>query len=117
VTHLLPDADPASVSDAIKSEGALIARSPTARELVMHPTALDATEALLAEATKFQLHLTAAIAIGPGQPAQPLHRDQWAFDFFPFPVGFDVQCNTIRAMTDFTEENGATRIVLGSKSR
>jgi ectoine hydroxylase-related dioxygenase (phytanoyl-CoA dioxygenase family) len=42
---------------------------------------------------------------------QPIHRDQWAFDFFPFPVGYEVQCNTLWAMTDFTEANGATRLV------
>jgi ectoine hydroxylase-related dioxygenase (phytanoyl-CoA dioxygenase family) len=94
--------------------GALIARSPTSRELVMHPLALATTAKVLGHATNFQLHLTQAIAIGPGQPAQPIHRDQWAFDFFPFPKGYEVQCNTIWALTDFTEENGATRVVPGS---
>ncbi len=91
--------------------GALIARSPSARELVMHPLALGATALVLAHSTNFQLHLTQAIAIGPGQGAQPLHRDRWAFDFFPFPNAYEVQCNTIWAQTDFTEENGATRVV------
>ena len=43
-----------------------------------------------------------------------IHRDQWAYDFFPFPKGYEVQCNTIWAMTDFTEENGATRVIPGS---
>jgi len=94
--------------------GGLVARSPLCRELVMHPLALAATGALLEHSHKFQLHLTQAIAIGPGEPAQTIHRDQWAFDFFPFPKGYDVQCNTIWAMTDFTEENGATRVIPGS---
>ncbi|HEX3792992.1 MAG TPA: phytanoyl-CoA dioxygenase family protein [Acidimicrobiales bacterium] len=94
--------------------GALIARSPASRQLVMHPLALATTAAVLAHATNFQLHLTQAIAICPGQESQPIHRDQWAFDFFPFPKGYNVQCNTIWAMTDFTEENGATRLVVGS---
>jgi Phytanoyl-CoA dioxygenase (PhyH) len=94
--------------------GSLIARSPSARQLVMHPLALGTTDAVLAHATNFQLHLTQAIAIGPGQPAQAIHKDRWAFDFFPFPAGYEVQCNTIWALTDFTEANGATRIVLGS---
>ena len=96
--------------------GSLIARSPSARQLVMHPLALGTTSNLLAHATNFQLHLTQAIAIGPGQPAQPIHKDRWAFDFFPFPPGYEVQCNTIWALTEFTEENGATRIVLGSNT-
>jgi hypothetical protein len=94
--------------------GALIARSPSSRELVMHPLALGTTALVLAHATNFQLHLTQAIAIGPGQGAQPLHRDRWAFDFFPFPNAYEVQCNTIWALTDFTEANGATRVVPGS---
>jgi hypothetical protein len=94
--------------------GALIARSVSSRELVMHPLALGTTALVLSHATNFQLHLTQAIAIGPGQGAQPLHRDRWAFDFFPFPNAYEVQCNTIWAMTDFTEENGATRVVPGS---
>ena len=94
--------------------GALIARSPASRELVMHPLVLAASARFLGHATNFQLHLTQAIAIGPDSPAQPIHRDQWAFDFFPFPAGYEVQCNTIWALTDFTEANGATRVVVGS---
>jgi hypothetical protein len=94
--------------------GSLIARSPSCRELVLHPLALGAARTLLGHATNIQLHLTQAIAIGPGETAQPIHRDQWAFDFFPFPQGYEVQCNSIWAMDDFTEENGATRVVVGS---
>lgn len=91
--------------------GGLVARSATCRDLVMNPLVLDATRETLKDATSFQLHLTQVIAIGPGEPAQVIHRDQWAFDFFPFPRGYDVQCNTIWAMTDFSEENGATRVI------
>jgi hypothetical protein len=94
--------------------GGLIARSPTCRELVMHPVVRDAVGGVLGHATTFQLHLTQVIAIGPEEPAQQIHRDQWAFDFFPFPPGYEVQCNTIWAMTDFTEANGATRLIPGS---
>jgi ectoine hydroxylase-related dioxygenase (phytanoyl-CoA dioxygenase family) len=94
--------------------GALVARSATCRELVLHPLVLATTRAVLADATSFQLHLTQVIAIGPGEPAQKVHRDQWAYDFFPFRKGYEVQCNTIWAMTDFTEENGATRVMPGS---
>ncbi|MGH3578836.1 MAG: phytanoyl-CoA dioxygenase family protein, partial [Mycobacterium sp.] len=94
--------------------GALIARSPACRELVMHPLVLETTGGFLAHATNFQLNLTQAISIGPDQPSQPIHRDQWAFDFFPFPKGFEVMCSTMWALTDFTEANGATRVVMGS---
>ncbi len=94
--------------------GALIARSPLCRELVMHPLVLGSARKLLAHAMTIQLHLTQVIAIGPGEPMQTIHRDQWAFDFFPFPKDYDVQCNTIWAMTDFTAQNGATRVIPGS---
>lgn len=94
--------------------GALVARSETARELVLDPLVLATVERVLAHSTSFQLHLTQIIALGPGQPAQGIHRDQWAFDFFSFPPGYEVQCNTIWALTDFTERNGATRVIPGS---
>lgn len=94
--------------------GGLIARSPTCRELIMHPLILGVTKDLLADATSFQVHLTQVIAIGPGSAAQQIHRDQWAFDFFTFPAGYEVQCNTLWAMSHFTEANGATRVVPGS---
>ena len=94
--------------------GGLVARSPRCRELVMHPLILGTAGKLLEHASSFQLHLTQVIAIGPGEPMQTIHRDQWAFDFFSFPKDYEVQCNTIWAMTDFTEENGATRVIPGS---
>lgn len=94
-----------------KRTGALIARSPSSHSLVQHPLVLDVTGRLLHQAKSYQLHLTQTIAIGPDSPGQAIHRDQWAFDFFPFPADHDVQCNTIWAMTDFTEENGATRVI------
>jgi ectoine hydroxylase-related dioxygenase (phytanoyl-CoA dioxygenase family) len=80
----------------------------------MHPLILGTAGELLSHAASFQLHLTQVIAIGPGEPAQMIHRDQWAFDFFPFPRDYEVQCNTIWALTDFTQENGATRVIPGS---
>lgn len=94
--------------------GALLARSETARALVTDRTIRSVVDAVLAHATSYQLHLTQVISIGPGETAQPIHRDQWAFDFFPFPKGYEVQCNTLWALTDFTEENGATRVIPGS---
>jgi ectoine hydroxylase-related dioxygenase (phytanoyl-CoA dioxygenase family) len=94
--------------------GGLIARSETCRDVVTHPLVLGTVKNLLKDATTFQLHLTQVIAVGPGSESQMIHRDQWAFDFFPFPTGYEVQCNTIWAMTDFTEENGATRLIPGS---
>ncbi|HYK16704.1 MAG TPA: phytanoyl-CoA dioxygenase family protein [Bryobacteraceae bacterium] len=94
--------------------GALIARSPICRKLVMHPLAISTAGKVLSHATSYQLHLTQVISVGPGEPAQAIHRDQWAFDLFSFPKGYEVQFNMIWAMTDFTDENGATRVIPGS---
>ena len=80
--------------------GALLARSPAFRDLAAHPLVLGALDRVLGDhATSYQLHLTQVIEIGPGEPAQLVHRDQWAFDFFPFPAGFEVECHTMWAMT------------------
>jgi ectoine hydroxylase-related dioxygenase (phytanoyl-CoA dioxygenase family) len=95
--------------------GALIARAPTSHQLAAHPLVLATLDRVLGDhATSYQLHLTQVIDIGPGEPGQMVHRDQWAFDFFPFPPGFEVECHTMWAMTDFTDENGATRVIPGS---
>ena len=94
--------------------GTLVARSPRSREVIMNRTVLDVTARALAHASTFQLHCTQIISVGPGSPPQPIHRDQWAFDMFPFPPGFDSTLATMWALTDFREENGATRVVPGS---
>jgi hypothetical protein len=96
--------------------GALVARSPACRELIMHPTLLGACDAFLKRACdRYQLHLTQVIRIRPGQPRQPLHRDRLAWGGF-LPPSIEPQLNTIWAMTDFTQANGATQIVPGSPS-
>ncbi len=96
--------------------GALIARCPASRELVMHPLAVGVVGGFLDHVTSFQLHLTQIISIGPGESQQKLHRDQMAFDFFPFPDDYHVQCNTMWALTDFTAENGGTHVIAGSSA-
>jgi ectoine hydroxylase-related dioxygenase (phytanoyl-CoA dioxygenase family) len=100
---------------ATRRIGALIARSPSARTLVAHPTMLATLDLLLGDhGSTFQVDLTQLIDIGPGEPGQMIHRDQWAFDHFRFPVGFEAKISTMWAVTDFTEEMGATRVIVGS---
>ncbi len=96
--------------------GALIARCPAARRLVMDPLVIATARDFLQQATTIQLHLTQIISIEPGESAQKLHRDEMAFDFYPFPADYHVQCNTMWALTDFTVENGATQIRPGSSA-
>lgn len=94
--------------------GALAARSPSCRALIMHPLVLNAARRFLAPFTdRIILHLTQTIHIHPGSQAQPLHRDRLAWGkHIPKPI--EPQFNTLWALTDFTAENGATRCVPGS---
>lgn len=96
--------------------GMLIARCPAVRAMVMHPLVVGTVRDFLSHATTVQLHLTQIISIEPGETQQKVHRDQMAFDFYPFPADYHVQCNTIWALTDFTAENGATHILPGTSA-
>jgi ectoine hydroxylase-related dioxygenase (phytanoyl-CoA dioxygenase family) len=94
--------------------GALVARTPTCRDLVLNPTVLGAARAFLKPWTeRLLLHLTQTIYIHPGQGAQVLHRDRLAWGTH-LPLSIEPQFNTIWALTDFTAANGATRVVPGS---
>ncbi|CAB3693806.1 phytanoyl-CoA dioxygenase family protein [Trinickia soli] len=97
-----------------KRTGGLISRSPSVRELILNPTILETTRRFLAHATTFQIHCTQVVSLHPGAKAQTLHQDEVAWDMFPFPPDYHAQCNTLWAMTDYTEDMGATRIVPGS---
>ncbi len=93
--------------------GALVARSPLSRALITDARILGICDRiLLPSAERYQLHLTQVIRIRPGQEAQPIHRDRWAWGTHLKNV--EPQLNTIWALTDFTKANGATQVVPGS---
>ena len=50
-----------------------------------------------------------SIVIGPGETAQPIHADDQVMPLVKPHVA--TVCNTMWALTDFTEVNGATRII------
>lgn len=111
---ITPGADDFS-GKSTRRAGALVARSVASHDLIGHQLILDVAEGFLWPGkSTFQLHLTQMIAIGPGSPAQPLHRDQWCFDFFAFPDDVEVELSTMWALTDFTTATGATRVLPGS---
>lgn len=97
--------------------GGLAARSDAFVDVLVHPLLVGVAEqALLPACGSIQCADTQAMAIGPGEVAQYLHRDQSTWGWFN-RLGVDgpeVSISAMVAVTDFREENGATRIVPGS---
>ena len=94
--------------------GALVAASPAAREVVQDDLVLGVARSFLEPfCRRIQLMLTQIISVYPGEKAQMLHRDRLAWGGF-VPREIETQLNTMWALTDFTLENGATRVVPGS---
>lgn len=94
--------------------GALIARSEICRRLATHPKLVEIAEGLLGQfSPTIQLSLTQAVNIAPGEGAQILHRDRGLWGGH-IPRRIETQLGTMIAVTDFTHENGATRVVPGS---
>ena len=99
---------------ATKRIGALMARSPACRELVLDRRVLGACDLYLKPyGDGYQLHFTQAVQIGVGQGAQPLHRDRGVWGRY-LNRSIETQFSTIWAVDEFTAENGATQIVPGS---
>ncbi len=96
--------------------GALIARMPSSHNFVMDDRVLSLAKAFLSPYTeKITLHLSQATTIYPDEEAQLIHRDRFAWGTH-IPKVIEPQFNTLWAITDFTAENGATRIVPGSQN-
>ncbi len=92
--------------------GAPLARSATFRTIATHPAIMAAGDHILGHATSWRFSAAEYIEIGPGESPQQLHRDQWKYDMVDFD--FEVELNGMWAITDFTEENGATRVIPSS---
>lgn len=89
--------------------GALVARSPTARKLITNELVLGVVGKALPY--MFQIGLTEMVSLAPGSPAQFLHQDQSVLGPYPFDKNYELMITTIWAISDFTEEMGATRFV------
>ena len=97
-----------------KRIGGLLAKSKGCRKVAEHELPLKTAKAVLGPfCDDFQLHFTQAVAIGPGEAGQMLHRDRGVWGGY-LSRKIETQLSTIWAITDFTHENGATRLVPGS---
>ena len=89
---------------------ALFAKTRCFDEWAIHPLVTGVLDRVLGE--YYQLSAPTGIEIGPGEVAQVLHHDDSIYPLTkPHP---EVVLNTMWPLDDFTEVNGATRIIPGS---
>ncbi|MGH9028118.1 MAG: phytanoyl-CoA dioxygenase family protein, partial [Acidimicrobiales bacterium] len=88
----------------------LLVHGPTYERIPIHPNVLPIAERVLDPG--LLVSSLSSIAIGPGETPQPIHSDDQIIGMpKPHPP---IICNTMWAITDFTESNGATRICPGT---
>lgn len=87
--------------------------SPTSAELVAHPRVMDVCDSILLEhCVNYRIGSLTAIEIYPGEDHQVLHTDD---GIYPVRLpGMQLQLSAMWALQDFSLQNGATRVVLGS---
>jgi ectoine hydroxylase-related dioxygenase (phytanoyl-CoA dioxygenase family) len=91
----------------------LLALGKLYEAIPVHPNVLPVVEGVLDSGCL--VSSLSSITIGPGETAQPIHADDQLI-----PLGKPHEptvCNTMWALTDFTEANGATRLIPGSHLR
>lgn len=95
--------------ETTKRFGRLLSRSRLAASLVQHDVVQGiADRILLSWCDNIQLNVAQAIAVHPGAPAQLPHRDadMWRLP----PGGGESLVNVIWPLSEFTADNGATRL-------
>ncbi len=90
-------------------------RSPAFVDILLNPTLLAMADAmLLPNCSSYWMNTGQMMIVGPGESAQVLHRDADNWRTMNRPDGFEVTVSVMIAVTDFTAEVGATRVVAGS---
>ena len=88
----------------------LLAHGPDFEQVPVHPAVLPICERVLDPG--LLVSSLSSIAIDPGETPQEIHADDQLI-----PLGKPheaIICNTMWALTDFTDANGATRVIPGS---
>ena len=84
----------------------LLVHGPLYEQIPVHPGVLPVVERVLDPG--LLISSLSSIAIGSDETAQPIHADD---QLIPLPKPHPpIICNTMWAITDFTETNGATRL-------
>ena len=98
-----------------KRFGGVLKRSAAADAFVRHPLILAIVQGVLGPwCDRFQLNLTQALQIHPGQDAQFAHRDQ---DMWGGPKGeMEYLVNVMWPLGPYRRENGATVVFPGSQN-
>ncbi len=83
-------------------------------EVLLHPL-YDAINAKILgpSCAEWQLNIAHLLQRGPGAEQQYIHRDQDVWNFLPKPHP-EIEVASLVALTPFTADNGATRLVPGS---
>jgi ectoine hydroxylase-related dioxygenase (phytanoyl-CoA dioxygenase family) len=88
----------------------LLVHGTAFERIPVHPNVLPIVEGVLDAGCL--ISSLSSIAICPGETPQPIHADD---QLIPIPKPHPpTVCNTMWALTDFTEANGATRVIPGS---
>jgi len=88
----------------------LLVHGPLYEQIPVHDEVLPVVERVLDHGCL--VSSLSSIAIGPGETAQPIHADDQLIPIAKPHV--PTVCNSMWALTDFTEANGATRIIPGT---
>ncbi len=92
----------------------LLTKTKCVGSFLMHDKVLEMMDLTLGPwCESYQLNSNSITAIGPNETPQPLHRDDLMYPM-AHPSERNTCTSTFWALTDFTEENGATRIIPGS---
>jgi len=87
---------------------------PVAEHFLKHPHEVWVGDARKTFMSDVRIGVTQAIQIGPGEGAQPLHRDDNALMWRHPTHGREGRLQIMLALSDFTAENGATLVIPGS---
>ena len=88
----------------------LLDRADVFAEVPVHPAVLPVVDGVLDP--ECLLSSLTAVEMGPGETDQPFHADDGSIGI-PKPHG-PITCTAIWALSDFTRDNGGTRVVPGS---